>query len=381
MTEGPGAVRKLTQFSRQAQYLAERPNPVYSPAFKAFMRYMPFAMRLYRAKVYADMENDFAGFRVEEGRGIREDLVKTNTEYIKKTAPERYWDALIPKTEIGCKRKVMDTDYLASLHRPNVELISDDPVEEITATAVRTRSGREIRADAIALATGFATHQMLFPMKIYGEKGISLNEHWEKSTKGSAQAYFGTCVSNFPNFFILMGPNTVTGHLSVIYTVECQINFTLRVIEPVLQSSRSSKLSLSAPPRADCVQVSYEAALEDSAWTQREAKKLVWSSGCVNWSLDPSTGMNIMMYPDWQFWYWLRSVFWKKDDFVYREKGGKQVKIPSRLPLWIRTLTLAAGFGGLGLLMDSTMTGGKGVREIKALGMTVADHARTVLQR
>jgi hypothetical protein len=42
--------------------------------------------------------------------------------------------------------------------------------------------------------------------------------------------------------------------------------------------------------------------------------------------LDPKTGMNIMMYPDWQFWYWWRSVFFKKQDFIYKDaKSGKEV--------------------------------------------------------
>ncbi|KAK5004579.1 hypothetical protein LTR60_006512, partial [Cryomyces antarcticus] len=177
MSADPSAVRKITQFSRQAQYLGERENPYYSSSFKFVMRYLPFAMRLYRFKIYADMEKDFAGFDIEGGKTTRDDLVKENKEYVMKTAPERYWDALIPKTTIGCKRKVLDTNYLACLHRDNVELVHDDPVEEIVEHGVRTRSGRQVKADAIVLATGFATHQVLFPMKIIGERGISLNEH------------------------------------------------------------------------------------------------------------------------------------------------------------------------------------------------------------
>src|SRR4051794_37930835 len=109
MSSGPGAVRQIIQFSRQAQYLSERENPYYSPTFKAFMRYMPLAMRLYRAHIYWQMERDFSGFDIERGRGIRQDLVKENEEYVKKTAPQKYWDALIPKHEIGCKRKILDT--------------------------------------------------------------------------------------------------------------------------------------------------------------------------------------------------------------------------------------------------------------------------------
>ena len=94
----------------------------------------------------------------------------------------------------------------------------------------------------------------------------------------------------------MMGPNTVTGHLSVIYTVECQINFTLRVLAPLLKFLPSYRSRSLVPrflaPSPVTVEVKPEAAIADSLWTQREAKKLVWSSGCVNWAIDPKTGMN-----------------------------------------------------------------------------------------
>ncbi|KAL1588156.1 hypothetical protein WHR41_03189 [Cladosporium halotolerans] len=308
--------RRLTQFARQAQYLAERPNPVYSPAFKAMMKYMPFAMRLYRLKLYADMEKDFASMETEGGRGIRQGLIEENERYVKRMAPEEYWDALIPKIEIGCKRKVMDTGYLECLHRDNVELVADDNVKELTASGVRTQSGREIPADAIVMATGFQVFRMLFPMEIYGQNGVSLNEHWDEHYQGAAQAYLGTCVPGFPNFFTLMGPNTVTGHLSVIYTVECQINFILRLIDPLIKSKTTSR-SLLPAPSTNVVDVKFDAAKRDSTWMQKELSKLVWASGCTNWALDPSTGMNIAMYPGYQFMFWLRSVFIPGNDFEY----------------------------------------------------------------
>lgn len=123
------------------------------------------------------MERDFFGFDIKTGGKIRADLQKTQIEYLKRTAPEKYHDALIPKTEIGCKRKVLDTDYLACLHRENMELVYADPIEEVTETGVRTRSGREVYADAIILANGFKTQQVLHPLEIKGEDGVSLNEH------------------------------------------------------------------------------------------------------------------------------------------------------------------------------------------------------------
>lgn len=382
MASEPNPTRKLVQFGRQAQFLAERENPAYSSTFKAVMRYVPLAMRLYRAKFYYEMERDWSGFDIETGRNIRQDLAKENAAYVKKMAPPKYWNALIPKTEIGCKRKVLDTDYLKTLWRDNIELVSDDPVEQITEIGVVTKSGREVKADAIILATGFATQQMLFPMEIIGRDGVSLSQYvshclepfysprtnspqWDKTSLGVAQAYFGTVVPHFPNFFILMGPNTVTGHLSVIYTVECQINFTLRLLEPILKSlpsyrSRSFIPKALAPPPAT-VEVKPEAATADSQWTQTAAKKLVWASGCVNWAVDPKTGLNNsktthalhttnadksqVMYPDWQFLYWLRSIFWKRNDFVYLdEMTGEEVNPGAgKTMLWLATAGALAG--------------------------------------
>lgn len=350
--------KKLTQFARQPHYLAERPNPRYGPVFKAIMRYVPLAMRLYRLKLYADMEKDFAGFHVESGSKIRESLKKENESYVKKLAPEKYWDALIPKHEIGCKRKVMDTDYLSCLHRENVELIHDDPAERIVEDGVLTKSGRTIKADAIILATGFEVFRMLYPMKIIGEDGLSLNEFWDSKHDGAAQAYLGTSVPGFKNFATMMGPNTVTGHLSVIYTVECQINYVLRLIEPILKTTGSGP-SLLSSPTITSVDVKAPAAMHDSQWIQEKLKKLVWSSGCTSWALDPKTGLNIAMYPQYQFVFWLRSVFIPSEDFdyEYRDERGlnkKQIAIGGWKVLRQSISTLAVlvlvvgGFGGVG---------------------------------
>lgn len=119
----------------------------------------------------------FSGFHVS--RGLRERQAWTNeaTQYIRKHAPPKYVDALIPKTVIGCKRRVNDTDYLACLHRNNVELVYDDPISEIVETGVRTKSGRLVAADAIILATGFETQKLLQSIDIRGENGVTLPEH------------------------------------------------------------------------------------------------------------------------------------------------------------------------------------------------------------
>jgi hypothetical protein len=99
-----------------------------------------------------------------------------------------------------------------------------------------------------------------------------------------------------------------------------------------------------------------EAARADFVWTQREAKKLVWASGCTSWAVDPKTGLNNMMYPDWQFAFWLRSIFWKKNDFVYLdEQTGREVQPgeATRMLMWTGVAgTLIGAFVGRDWLLE-----------------------------
>ena len=332
------------------------------------MRYVPVAMRLYRLRLYVDMEKDFAGFDIESGASIRQGLKEENERYVKRMAPEKYWDHLIPKHEIGCKRKVMDTDYLSTLHKPNVELIATDPVERITESGVVTRSGKEVKADAIILATGFEVFRMLFPMEIIGQDNITLNEYWDTHHQGAAQAYLGTCVPGFPSFFTLMGPNTVTGHNSVIYSVECQINMTLRLLDPILKTAHQSGSRVLPAPQVSSVSVKFDAAREDSSWMQEKLGKLVWASGCTSWALDPKTGMNIAMYPQYQFLFWLRSVFLPGKDFEYVDarngtKGSLVVGGWKSVQRFVRTAVVVGMLAGAALAVRRA----GGLKGVKAL--------------
>lgn len=153
---------------------------------------------------------------------------------------------------------------------------------------------------------------------------------WRKHNKGLPQAYYGTCVAGFPNFFIMMGPNTVNGHLSVIFSSECQINFALRMLDPILRTSQpSSWFSILNDKKAvvSAVEVTQDAETQENEWIQDRAKGLVWSSGCTNWYVEPTSGKNLMVYPDWQWRFWLRSFLIDQSNFIYTRQDGKPVKI------------------------------------------------------
>ncbi|KAI6777650.1 Glucose-methanol-choline oxidoreductase [Emericellopsis cladophorae] len=370
ISEGDRAAAKVTQFARQAQWVFERPNPEYSKAFQFVMRWTPFAMRLYRFmhNYYAEM--DFKSFPTLSGAAIREMYATYQGAYIRRVSPEKYHGFLVPKSEVGCKRRVMDSEYLESLGRDNVELVYDDPIEEIVEDGVRTNSGRLVEADAIVLANGFQVQKPLLTLNLHGRGGVSVAEHWENFSEGAASAYFGTCLSQFPNYFILMGPNTASGHGSVSYITECQINFTMRVIKPVLKALKAQRSRLPVLGSAtDVVEVQQGAEKQDIDNVQERVKDLVWSSGCTSWALDETTRRNTTMYPDFQYRYWLRSVFvpWKDFEFsrssVLEESlAGKSVGLGTWATLFAGVSLAAAVFSfgvpGLNATYDYIVIGG-----------------------
>lgn len=120
--------------------------------------------------------------------------------YIYKEAPKKYHSFIIPNFPLGCKRRIYDPGYLASLHRDNVELLPEG-IKRVTETGIISEKGKEEDFDAIILATGFSVTRFLAPMQIVGKDGRTLDEQWEEHR--GAQAYMGTFVHNFPNFGIM----------------------------------------------------------------------------------------------------------------------------------------------------------------------------------
>ncbi|OAG42108.1 hypothetical protein AYO21_03562 [Fonsecaea monophora] len=133
----------------------------------------------------------------------------------------------------------------SQVYRDSVELVATDTIQTITETGVKTQSGREIHADAIILANGLKTEQILHRLEVCGQGEISLNEYWKRHC-----ASYGSYVSSFPNFFIMMGPNSATGHISVVFSTECQINFTLHLLRPVLKEGAVAT-AISVVPNAE----------------------------------------------------------------------------------------------------------------------------------
>ncbi|KUL89216.1 hypothetical protein ZTR_03671 [Talaromyces verruculosus] len=296
-----GPKGSVTQLVKSAHYWTKRGNPRYSEGFKALMRYVPFAQRIYRVWLAWELDSVFYSFLMTpNGAAMRKKIRDATYDYIEREAPEEYKEILKPDYEPGCKRRVNTLDYLKTLHAPNMHLAKDRAVR-ITENAIETEGGKRYEADVIIYATGFLTQRWLYPVEVIGRDGKDLQTVWKNA--GGAEAYKGTVVTDFPNLFILYGPNAATGQHSVIFHSECQIKYSCRVLRPVLKENASS------------IMVKPEAQKRDLAWVHDKLKGLVFNSGCQSWWMDPVTKKNTFIYPDPMFKYWLRTIFPTWSDF------------------------------------------------------------------
>ena len=188
---------------------------------------------------------------------------------------------VIPNYPPYGKRMLMDNNWFEMLKKDNVQLITDK-VNSITNSSIETDE-HSYKKDAIVMATGFKASKMIWPIKVVGKKGINLNDFWNND---NPKAHVGITVPNFPNFFIMYGPNTNLAHGgSIVFHGECQIRYILGCINLLLE--KKYKIM-------DCMQEPFE---KYNSKVDAEHSKMVWTHDKVNSWYRNGTGRVITNSP------------------------------------------------------------------------------------
>jgi 4-hydroxyacetophenone monooxygenase len=125
------------------------------------------------------------------------------------------------------KRMLLDHGWFDALKRDDVALITES-VDHIDPSRVVTKSGRGFDVDVLVLATGFDVLHFIPSIEVTGRSGALLSESWGTD---NPTAYLGTVVPDFPNFFVLYGPNLQPGHGgSIMLSIEMQMRYVCSVI-------------------------------------------------------------------------------------------------------------------------------------------------------
>ncbi|QRV72236.1 4-hydroxyacetophenone monooxygenase [Ceratobasidium sp. AG-Ba] len=324
----------IVNFCRTPSWFRTRPQAVFSEKTKRMFRNSPFLARLFRNYIAVQLDMAYLCWKTGPlGSFMRRRREKEAIRLIKSLAPEQYHDNLIPKFPMGCKRIVVNPGYLESLQRPNVEL-EFDSISEITEKGIITKSGKFYTFDIICYATGFDVEGSC-SINIAGVGGKTMAEYFKQ--EGGPTAYMGTTMPGFPNWFFLLGPNTATGHASVIYSEEVQVNYAMQLLEPIVRGQAKS-----FAPKASATRAYNE-------WIQNELKRTVWTS-CFSWyhaSGENSSQGKLMTWPATQgyLWWLLRKPVWTEYETVGGEKWLERRKRLSVLKTVLEMIIAGAGLG------------------------------------
>jgi 4-hydroxyacetophenone monooxygenase len=158
------------------------------------------------------------------------------------------------------KRLPKDNGWYDAIKKDHVSLVTSG-IECVTGDGIRTVDGEEHPCDLIVLATGFHANRFLWPMKIVGRDGATLDETWSPD---GPRAYLGMAIPGFPNLFCLYGPNTNGKSGSPVSWGEMQVRYVAGLIQKLLESgNRSAEIKKSV----------YE---EFNAWLDERSKNLIF---------------------------------------------------------------------------------------------------------
>jgi cation diffusion facilitator CzcD-associated flavoprotein CzcO len=288
---------RLSVFQRTPPWIHPRPNVAIPQGMRTVLRAVPGAARALRYAIYWGVETRALGFAVDPR--LMAPLQTMASEHLKRQVADPQLRArLTPDYTIGCKRILLSSDYYPALQRPNVDLITE-PITQIVPTGVVTADGALHQADVLVYATGFRVVDAATELHVTGRGGVKLADAWERGV----EAYRGITVPGFPNFFMLLGPNTGLGHTSVVFMIESQVQHVLSCLR-ILSREKASTIEAQAPATRQ-----YNDAL------QRRLRRAVWSAGgCRSWYLDEA-GINRAIWPGFSFEYWARTRRARQTDY------------------------------------------------------------------
>ena len=263
-----GVASRFTVFQRTPQWMYPLSNHQFTRLTRALYRRFPRLSDLSYRSWQACYDFFFVGATMKPGwvRNLMQGACRLHLRTIRD--PELR-AKLTPPDQPLCRRLIMGTRYYKVLKRDDVELVTDD-IERIEPGGVRTADGRLHELDVLVLATGFDAHAYLRPIELVGPAGERLSEAWAHAPK----AYRTIGLPGFPNFFMLMGPHSPVGNVSLVAIAETQAGYITRFAEMLRDG-----VATAASPRADITE-------RFNAEMKADLPNTVWTTGCNSWYLD-----------------------------------------------------------------------------------------------
>lgn len=230
--------------------------------------------------------------------------------------------AVTPEFSPNCRRLAPGPGYLEALAEPNVDYINTK-ISHITPTGIVTTDGIHREVDAIFCATG-ADISFTTAFPIYGPKDLprkapkegvftNLQDKWRPP--GFPDSYLGLAAPDYPNLFLLLGPNSTGPGGTLPHSLENQVTYLAKVLRKVrTQGIRT-------------IQPSWAATRDFRAYCESFFPKTVLSEPCSSWynggivggrihGIWPGSGTHLNIVR--------REVRWEDFEYTYKNTQGNR---------------------------------------------------------
>jgi hypothetical protein len=211
---------------------------------------------------------------------------------------------VIPNFAPGCRRLTPGPGYLEALTKDSVEVITE-PIVEVTESGVRLTSGRAIELDALVCATGFQVDRGP-AFDVVGRGGLTLAQRWARFP----ESYLSVAIDGFPNYMMVLGPNSAIGFGSLTAILEAQNDYIVKVIRKLQKEDYAT------------IEVRPERVADFTQFVDAYFKDTVYMDDCRSWyRSDGGKGNHILaLWPGSTLHALeaLRSPRW--EDFVYESR-------------------------------------------------------------
>jgi cation diffusion facilitator CzcD-associated flavoprotein CzcO len=276
-------VEELHLFQRTPPWVMPRPDRRITAVERAIYRAFPLVQKAARAGIYWSRESTVLAFAKIPA------LMKVGQRVAERHLREQVRDPelrakLTPDFTLGCKRVLLSADYYPALAQPNVDVVTDG-ILEVTPTGIVTEDGVKHEVDTIIYGTGFRVTDLPVMDMLHGRDGKTLREAWQDGM----EAHLGTAIAGFPNFFLLIGPNTGLGHSSMVFMIESQIAYILDALK-TMDATGVREVEVRPEVQREFVD-GIRSSMRNTIWTR---------GGCTSWYLD-AKGRNTTLWPSFTF--------------------------------------------------------------------------------
>lgn len=295
--EGSKVASALTVFQREPNWVVRKNNRAYTAQERGKFK-SEFAQRISRWKAHIDYER--GKFSGEQTLGSPKNVAmqklceeRIATEFADRPDLKKL---VTPNHPYLGKRPVISDHYYDALKRPNVTVAG--AAAQVVDGGLVDAKGNKHELDILVLATGFQASSYLGALTVTGRDGQDLHEYWGEDP----HAFLGLSVPNFPNFFIMYGPNTNTGPL--VFMFEEQARYIAKSIQPIRNGTATS--------------VEVKPGLNDrfQNWIQKRLSRTAWA--VADNYFKSKSGKIVTQWPGDVTTYWLMCRLFRPFANVYK---------------------------------------------------------------